>query len=114
MKSTTQLEALAEQFSHWRATREKKGKTPSHLIKAVLELIGDYPKYKIAQVLGISSSTLKRWEHQFAPTLIENDFVEITDVGTPPIPETQALPDFPWFDPNLEGKELVSKLLCSV
>ena len=83
MKPTTALETLAEQYAHWRAIKGNDRKTPPHLVKATVELIGKYPKNKILQVLGINNSTLKRWEKQLSPVAVENEFVEITDLGLP-------------------------------
>lgn len=79
MKPKTQLDTLAEQFAHWRATRGTNRQTPSHLAKAALELTDAYSKSEIIQALGINNHALKRWERLFNPPPVDQAFVELTD-----------------------------------
>ena len=77
MKPKSQLEALAEQFAHWRANREKSSNTPPHLVKAVVDIIDHYPNSEIVKALGINNSALKRWKNQYQPSSLKTEFIEL-------------------------------------
>lgn len=51
---TLTLEQVATQFTHWRRTRKKLGKTPQNLIDQAVALRAHYPVSQIIQALGLN------------------------------------------------------------
>lgn len=58
-KSVSSLESVAQQFEHWRATRKKRGKTPSELWALVAPLMKQYGQNEIATALRVNHAQLK-------------------------------------------------------
>ena len=54
------LESVAQQFEHWRATREKRGKIPDALLALVIPLMNQYSHKEITSALKINFSQLKK------------------------------------------------------
>jgi hypothetical protein len=76
--TATPLESVAQQFEHWRTTREKRRKIPDALWALVAPLMNQYGHNKIATALRLNHAQLK--EHAL-PLLSEdrqksNSFVE--------------------------------------
>lgn len=56
----SQLEAVAQRFSHWRATREKRSRIPDELLSLIPPLMNQYTQNEIATALKINHSQLKK------------------------------------------------------
>jgi hypothetical protein len=54
------LESVAQQFEHWRATREKRSKIPDTLLALVISLMNQYSHKEITSALKINFSQLKK------------------------------------------------------
>lgn len=80
MNQKHQLEALAEQFSNWRSSKDKSRNTPEHLVKSAVDAIDHHSKTEILKALRINNNTLKRWESQFKEP--ETQFVELPTSGS--------------------------------
>jgi len=69
------LEEVKQAFEHWRATRFKKGKIPSHLWQQVKPLLSQYNISTVAQALNMNTKTIKDNLH-----LDENiQFIEVKE-----------------------------------
>ena len=53
------LEAVKSRFDHWRATRQKRSKTPEALWKDVRELSKSYGLRELSSLLGITYAQLR-------------------------------------------------------
>jgi hypothetical protein len=56
----TSLESVAQQFAHWRETRNKKEKIPDSLLALITPLLKQYSRNKIASALRISYAHFKQ------------------------------------------------------
>jgi len=65
--SLTPLEAAANQFEHWRATRGKRGRIPDALWSLVAPLMDQYSHNEIAAALRLNHSKLKERALPFSP-----------------------------------------------
>ena len=74
------LEAVKTQFDHWRATRARGSRTPSHLWQAVQGLTEKYAYDQIGSTLNINPrrlrAKLEKQSHQ-PSTLLKAEFVEV-------------------------------------
>ena len=57
--STSQLEAVVNQFEHWRATRSKRGRIPDALWALVAPLMQQYSHNEIASALRLNHAQMK-------------------------------------------------------
>ena len=57
--SSSQLEAVASQFEHWRATRGKRGRIPDALWALVAPLMGQYNHNEITAALRLNHAQMK-------------------------------------------------------
>ena|SRR3990167_6286307 len=57
--STSQLEAVVNQFEHWRATRSKRGRIPDALWALVAPLMEQYSRNEIASALRLNHAQMK-------------------------------------------------------
>jgi len=57
---TTELESVASAFKQWRL-KNKRGCIPSYLKQKILQLTEHHSHEQLANTLGMSSSTLRRW-----------------------------------------------------
>ena len=57
---TLSLEQVSNNFSHWRATRTKRGKIPAELMAQAFALIGQYKPTKISSTLGFCYSNFRK------------------------------------------------------
>lgn len=55
----SQLEAVASQFEHWRATRGKRGRIPDALWALVAPLMGQYNHNEITAALRLNHAQMK-------------------------------------------------------
>ena len=84
MSST--LDQVATAFSHWRATRSKRGRIPHNLITEAISLSGRYSQSDIIRRLGINHSTLRRWtEQQHSQATFVTLDAAVSDQSTPTI-----------------------------
>jgi len=61
---TLTLEQVATQFTHWRRTRTKRGRTPQDLIDQAVALRTHYPVSQIIQTLGLNHADYKKHCHR--------------------------------------------------
>lgn len=68
ISSTLSLEAVAQQFEHWRATRIKRGRIPNELWVLAASLLSKYNHNKIASALKMNHTQLKAGALPFLPS----------------------------------------------
>ena len=90
----TSLESVAQQFSYWRETRNKKEKIPSSLLALITPLLRQHSRNKIASALRVSYAQLKRAlpvpppSQQKPPSFVE------CSLATPFLPTEQCQIEF--------------------
>ena len=57
---TSRALQIQSQFEHWRATRQRRGPIPDELWKAAIELTKQHSVYKVARLLRLDYSCLKK------------------------------------------------------
>ena len=77
----TTLNQVAESFTHWRSTRNKRGHTPPHLIDQAVSLVGQYTKSQIIKRLGINNTMLDLWIKARKP-IEAPDFIELKPLSS--------------------------------
>ena len=64
MSARPSLDAVKQQFAHWRAMPDKSYQIPNHLWEQVMPLLAHYKVSKILSTLGLSSSQLKTYRQK--------------------------------------------------
>lgn len=81
------LDALATQFSDWRASRaNRRTSVPEDLRNQALELLKSYRKSHVIKALGINSNMLKNWQERNVSLLPSNTFISLKTETSPTTP----------------------------
>ena len=89
--SKDSLEQVAQQFTHWRTTREKRSRIPDSLWALIPPLMNQYSHNKIASALRLNAAQLKE---NVLPLLAKSPsaFIECTIPPLPPLSPLESTP----------------------
>ena len=78
------LDQVATAFAEWRATRGRRGRTPSYLKKQAVTLSRKYAKTQIISRLGVNNKMLEEWIRE--SKIPAASFIDITPSAMPITP----------------------------
>ena len=59
-RTLSRMDEVKQQFSHWRLTREKRGRIPEGLWQAAAGLVGEYTLYQVVKGLRLNDRELRK------------------------------------------------------